>query len=420
MRFPPRLLIAASSLCLSSTFACSTAPSGDGGFTLSTSFQPGDGDGDETETGGDGDGDTGDGSCGDAVVDVGEECDLGPANSDAGTCTTSCQVAECGDGLVFEGFEECDDGNTSNGDKCINACKLASCGDGHVQLGVEECDDGNEDNADGCTTTCTPGLCGDGIVQAGEQCDDGNNITTDECPACQLAFCGDGYMQAGVESCDDGNQDSNDACTSPFCTPAECGDGIVWAGLEECDDGNDEDGDDCPTSCTIAFCGDGYTHDANEECDDGNNVDDDTCTNNCISNGVFFSGMFTQNQDGQAHCPAWNTFRMQLQAFNSYQYIRIWGSNDPTGIECMGDQASMLCNALANGQAINNINCNGRSWSVGNCGSGVELSGQASVCQCTSPAYVVRPCIGANNPNWGGVNSNTCNGPSQTIEVVCQ
>ena len=33
------------------------------------------------------------------------------------------------------------------------------------------------------------------------------------------------------------------------------------------------------------------------------------------------------------------------------------------------------------------------------------------------PGYVVRPCHpGA---NWGGVNTETCNPPTQTIEVVC-
>ncbi len=422
MRFKPEFLVVGS-LCLSSSFACSTASSDDGGFTFTT-FQPGEmgeEDGSETAGDGDGDGDSGSGTCGDGVVDMGEECDFGPANSDSGTCTTGCLVAECGDGLLLEGLEECDDGNAVNTDDCINACKIATCGDGFAQAGVEECDDGNDDNADGCTTSCTPGVCGDGILQGGEQCDDGNDITTDECPACQLAFCGDGYMQAGVESCDDGNQNSDDACTNPFCVPATCGDGIVWTNMEECDDGNEEDGDDCPTSCTNAFCGDGFTHDVLEECDDGNDVDDDTCTNDCISNGVFFSGMFTANQDGQAHCANWNTFRMQLQGFNQYQYVKLWGTNDPAGVECMGNAASTICNALANGQSSLGIACNGRTWNVGNCGSGIELNAQAnSVCQCTSPGYTSRPCIGANNPNWGGINSATCSGPSQTIEVVCQ
>jgi cysteine-rich repeat protein len=243
---------------LLASLACSSGETNTNPFSTSFLTTVGDGDGDgetgdtgETgETGGDGDGDPSS-TCGDGVLDVGEQCDQGAANSETGQCTTQCLIASCGDGLVYEGFEECDDGN--------------------------------QDDADGCTVSCTPGVCGDGIIQAGEQCDDNNMIISDECPACQLAFCGDGYIQAGVEMCDDGNLESTDACTSPLCEPGVCGDGIVYAGLEGCDDGNAEDGDPCTNACTVAFCGDGVTLDGVEECDDGNNVEDDGCDSQCIA-----------------------------------------------------------------------------------------------------------------------------------------
>lgn len=70
----------------------------------------------------------------------------------------------CGDGVVDAG-EECDDGNMVNDDACTNMCALASCGDGLVQAG-ESCDDGNMDNTDACTTMCQDATCGDGFVQA--------------------------------------------------------------------------------------------------------------------------------------------------------------------------------------------------------------------------------------------------------------
>jgi cysteine-rich repeat protein len=279
--------------------ACSNDSGNDeGGFTFGTTVPTttfGDGDGDTAETGtatGDGDGSPGDGdgdgdgaptSCGDGVVDPGEQCDLGPQNSDSGQCTSSCNIAACGDGLVYEGFEECDDGNPDNTDACVQGCALAVCGDGYTQAGVEMCDDGNIDETDGCTTTCVPAVCGDGIVQAGEQCDDANDITSDNCPACQLAYCGDGYIQAGVEVCDDGNLENTDACIAPTCVEASCGDGHLQAGVEDCDDGNLDDSDSCPGSCMPSFCGDGYTQDGFEECDDGNNVSNDGCTADCIS-----------------------------------------------------------------------------------------------------------------------------------------
>ena len=159
--------------------ACTPAGSDDG-----TTFATFGDDGDDTSGDGDptGDGDT---NCGDGVVDPGEQCDLGPQNSDAGVCTTGCTLAECGDGFVYTGFEECDDGNSSNTDDCVHGCKLATCGDGFVHAGVEECDDGNDVETDACLPVyCKNAQCGDGIVWAGmEQCDDGNNQSGDGCDA---------------------------------------------------------------------------------------------------------------------------------------------------------------------------------------------------------------------------------------------
>jgi len=259
-------------------------PFGDSLSTMTTS--PGTETGDTSEpttsTSGDGDGDD-PSSCGDGVVEDGEQCDLGPDNAETGQCTPNCMIASCGDGYVYEGFEECDDGNQIDTDDCVAGCYLASCGDGFVHAGVEACDDGNDDEADGCTSTCMTGDCGDGIVQAGEQCDDANMDTSDDCPACQFAFCGDGYIQAGVEICDDGNLDTNDGCISPTCVPAECGDGFVWEGMEECDDANEVDGDMCTLACSMAVCGDGVVYEGVEECDDANDVDDDGCHNDCTA-----------------------------------------------------------------------------------------------------------------------------------------
>ncbi len=217
------------------------------------------------------------GSCGDGVVQDGEECDAGPANSDTGVCKSDCTQQVCGDGFVGPG-EGCDDGNTVNDDACSNDCKLASCGDGKVDPG-EACDDGNDDDTDACTSNCTLPACGDGIVQAGEGCDDGNASNADDCVGmCQPATCGDGYVWEGKEICDDGNQDDNDQCTNA-CTPATCGDGVVQPDAgEECDDGNDSNLDGCLNNCLKASCGDGVLQpEAGEACDDGNTNDDDAC-----------------------------------------------------------------------------------------------------------------------------------------------
>src|SRR5690554_2730484 len=100
-------------------------------------------------------------------------------------------VFTCGDQIVQEG-EECDDGNDDNSDMCTNECLLNVCGDGFVYEGVEECDDGNSNDLDGCSNSCVVTYCGDGIVQLGEDCDDGNNEDGDDCPSnCKLSNDGD-------------------------------------------------------------------------------------------------------------------------------------------------------------------------------------------------------------------------------------
>ncbi len=208
-------------------------------------------------------------TCGNGVVDDGEECDNGAENADNAACTSACKKATCGDGLVHEGVEECDDGNVDNGDTCVAGCKLASCGDGFVGPG-EACDDGNDINDDECNNECALGTCGNGQIDIGEECDDGNDNNTDAClNTCLNAICGDGVVwPGGGEECDDGNQIDDDACTNE-CLLNEPGD--------DCQD-NQQNGDetdvDCGGSCKP--CDDGKVCKANPDCASGN-CDNGTC-----------------------------------------------------------------------------------------------------------------------------------------------
>ncbi|HWN66153.1 MAG TPA: DUF4215 domain-containing protein [Haliangium sp.] len=60
----------------------------------------------------------------------------------------------CGNAMVEMG-EECDDGNTRNDDGCSAQCKYEYCGDGIVQAALgEQCDDGGYRNDDGCDMFC--------------------------------------------------------------------------------------------------------------------------------------------------------------------------------------------------------------------------------------------------------------------------
>jgi len=100
-------------------------------------------------------------TCGDGVVDAGEDCDAGPANADDAACTSACQSARCGDGHVLKDMEECDLGpdnhnGTYNG--CNQDCTLGPrCGDGIVQAQAgEACDDQDPKTAPkaGCLKGC--------------------------------------------------------------------------------------------------------------------------------------------------------------------------------------------------------------------------------------------------------------------------
>lgn len=265
-------------------------------------------------------------NCGDAVLDVGEDCDDDNATSGDG-CSSNC---------LFEPGYTC----PVVGQACIG------CGDEIIQAG-EFCDDGNQTPNDGCSATCqrepgwdciedaeacTPSACGDGFKVGPEDCDDGNRISGDGCSIrceveanyvcvtpnfpCRLAVCGDGAVEA-QEQCDDGDMDNTPPgcngmcrlvtgyhCPTPgvACVPATCGDGVVQ-GLEQCDDGDmppaGADGCNttcqlepnfhCPTpgqACVASTCGNGV-REGLEGCDDDDTDAGDGCSATCTVEPFF-------------------------------------------------------------------------------------------------------------------------------------
>ncbi len=156
-------------------------------------------------------------TCGNGMIDAGEECDDGN-QIDADGCQHDCRLPICGDGIVDPG-EQCDDGNTADADGCQGDCQLPVCGDGILDPG-EFCDDGNTEDGDGCLGNCSSPNCGNGVVDPEEECDDGmaNSEEPDAgCRTdCMLPGCGDGILDTG-ELCDDGNLTPGDGC-SATCT----------------------------------------------------------------------------------------------------------------------------------------------------------------------------------------------------------
>ena len=261
-------------------------------------------------------------ACGDAVVDVGEECDDGNSLPGDG-CNGQCQE---------EPYSEC----KVPGEPCTSTI---ACGDGKVDPG-EFCDDANNEDDDGCSSDCinqdpafycpTPGepcvrlyACGDSRVNGSDECDDGNNEDDDGCSSdCKIEEgfscrrpgqlcspakkCGNGALDEG-EECDDGALEPGDGC-SAFCTEEPywncdesgcvstivCGNGLKDPG-ETCDDNNLDPDDGCNDLCQqdpnyvctqgelcvkIVDCGDGKVAGL-EQCDDDNKTSLDGCSEAC-------------------------------------------------------------------------------------------------------------------------------------------
>lgn len=127
--------------------------------------------------------------CGDGVIQKPqEECDLGTQNG-IGACSNYCEIitpptpvpvaSTCGNNVLDSG-EQCDDGNKNDNDGCSATCTLPPrCGDAKVDSG-EQCDAGTLNG-----TVCTPGY-GTSCTYCTNSC---TNVTIDA-----VAYCGNGVV----------------------------------------------------------------------------------------------------------------------------------------------------------------------------------------------------------------------------------
>ncbi|HTO68372.1 MAG TPA: DUF2341 domain-containing protein [Myxococcota bacterium] len=169
------------------------------------------------------------------------------------TLTATFVSQTCGNGVLDPG-EDCDDGNTADGDCCSSTC--------HFEANGSTCSDGNA-----CTTgeTCNAGTCGGGTAVT---CNDGNQCTQDTCnPSTGCAY---NPTPLNGTSCNDGN-----ACTvGETCNAGTCGGG----GPVVCNDSNACTADSCNPASGCVFdpaplngqsCSDGNVCTLNDTCSNG-------------------------------------------------------------------------------------------------------------------------------------------------------
>jgi Stigma-specific protein, Stig1 len=305
-----------------------------------------------------------------------------PANAaavcTAGGCSFVCNA----------GFRDCD-GNPSNGCEVNTNTSNANCG--------------------ACSRACT-------IANANAVCTNG---------ACQLQACTGSFRDCDnnpANGCevDSGSSTANcgacgNVCNLPnataACTSGACAVSACTGTFRNCDN-NPSNGCEVNTASSPQNCGACGT-----VCNSG------VCNNGvCQVSSNRYQQSFVSGQDSTGvQCTTWNTWRAGLTG--TYTRVTIRGTFNSTGVSCTNPSVvNALAQSLRNGTEFN-MACDGNTWS--NCGSrydGELWLNPPSTCSganCPS-GYIVRPCIGAGNPNWGGVNTQTCSAPSQEMIVEFQ
>ncbi|CAF0837402.1 unnamed protein product [Adineta steineri] len=125
-----------------------------------------------------------------------------------------------------------------------------------------------------------------------------------------------------------------------------------------------------------------------------------------------YSQSFTNGVTPTTQCTAWITFAAGLTC-TSYSSLRIYGSNDPTGITITDSYVATAIAVALRANTTYSATANGYTWIVGACG-GNEITATGTLCTCNT-GYTLRPCFSGSN--WGGIMGTTCGAATQTLSL---
>lgn len=210
----------------------------------------------------------------------------------------------CGDGIVQAG-EECDDGNDSSTDACLATCRAATCGDGWVWEAVEVCEGSSVPCTSGCDTigwaACVDCSTIGGCAPPAETCngaDDDCDTEVDDGFPCRLGepvTCTTGCLSTGLGTC------------SMFCEVPPA--------------------DECMPPAEA--CGNGVDDDCDTEVNEGCSTDNDTCAGALnITGGGTFTGSTAGMADDSGNPLTCTTTHPPADAPDAYFYFDLTGTSD--------------------------------------------------------------------------------------------
>lgn len=148
----------------------------------------------------------------------------------------------------------------------------------------------------------------------------------------------------------------------------------------------------------------------------------------CSGGTVLWSDTFTKGQaPTSSQANNWRNFVAQL-ANKNFSSVKVWGSYNNNGVTMTNpSNVNAFARAIVNNQKGFSVTENGYTWAItGVCSNNVSADtieiqvGDSLVgnCNCTGPdskKMTIRPLIG--NYNWGGIGTETCSAPTQTMNM---